>query len=167
MRWRRRRESVMYAVRIDKKEDYMTGKKRVLFVCVHNSARSQMAEAFLNFLAGDRFETMSAGLEPGVLNPLAVEVMKEIGIDISRKQTKSAFDLFKKGELFSYVITVCDAASAEMCPLFPGLLTAQIHWSFADPSAFIGTHDEKLAQTRLVRDAIKTKIAEWLKEMAA
>jgi arsenate reductase (thioredoxin) len=145
----------------------MTDKKRVLFVCVHNSARSQIAEAFLNTLAGDRFEAMSAGLEPGVLNPLVVEVMKETGIDISRNQTKSAFDLFKKGELFSYVVTVCDAASAEMCPLFPGLLTAQIHWSFADPSSFTGTQEEKLAQTRLVRDAIRTKIEEWIKEMAA
>ena len=142
-------------------------KKRVLFVCVHNSARSQMAEAFLKTLAGDRFEAMSAGLEPGVLNPLAVEVMKEIGIDISQNWTKSAFDLFKKGELFSYVVTVCDAASAEMCPLFPGLLMAQIHWSFADPSSFTGTHEEKLVQTRLVRDAIKTKIEEWLKEVTA
>ena len=97
----------------------MTDKKRVLFVCVHNSARSQMAEAFLNTLAGDRFEAMSAGLEPGTLNPLVVEVMKEVGIDISRNQTKSAFDLFKKGELFSYVITVCDAASAESARFFP------------------------------------------------
>jgi arsenate reductase (thioredoxin) len=137
-------------------------KKRVLFVCVHNSARSQMAEAFLKTLAGDRFEVMSAGLEPGTLNPVAVEVMKEIGIDISKNQTKSAFDLFKKGKLFSYVITVCDAASAEMCPLFPGLLTAQIHWSFADPSSFTGSHEEKLAQTRLVRDAIKAQVEEWL-----
>jgi arsenate reductase (thioredoxin) len=140
-------------------------KKRVLFVCVHNSARSQIAEAFLNMLAGDRFEAMSAGLEPGTLNPLVVEVMKELGIDISHNQTKSAFDLYKKGELFSYVITVCDAASAEMCPLFPGLVTAQIHWSFADPSSFTGTYEEKLAQTRLVRDAVRTKIEGWLKEV--
>src|SRR5512137_169025 len=156
----------MYDAKI-RKEDHMTDKKRVLFVCVHSSARSQMAEAFLRKLAGDRFEVMSAGLEPGTLNPLVVEVMKEAGIDISRNQTKSAFDLFKKGELFSYVITVCDAASAEQCPLFPGLLTAQIHWSFADPSSFTGTHEEKLVQTRAVRDAIKTKIEEWLKEIAA
>jgi len=142
-------------------------KKRVLFVCVHNSARSQMAEAFLNSLAGDRFEAHSAGLEPGVLNPLAVEVMKEMGIDISQKQTKSAFDLFKKGELFSYVVTVCDAASAEMCPLFPGLLSRQIHWSFEDPSVFTGTHEERLEKTRQVRDAIKSKIGEWLRGLEA
>ena len=137
-------------------------KKRVLFVCVHNSARSQLAEAFLNTLAGDRVEAMSAGLEPRALNPLAVAVMKEVGIDISQNQTKSAFDLYKEGELFSYVITVCDTASAEMCPLFPGLLTAQIHWSFPHPSSFTGTYEEKLAQIRAVRDAIKTTIEEWL-----
>jgi arsenate reductase len=126
-----------------------------------------MAEAFLNVLAGDRFEAMSAGLEPGTLNPLAIDVMKEMGIDISRSQTKSAFDLYKKGELFSYVITVCDATSAEMCPLFPGLVTAQIHWSFADPSSFTGTYEEKLAQTRAVRNAIKANIEEWLQEVKA
>jgi arsenate reductase len=145
----------------------MMNKKRVLFVCVHNGARSQMAEAFLNSLAGDRFEAHSAGLEPGVLNPLVVEVMKEMGIDISQKQTKSAFDLFKKGELFSYVVTVCDAASAEMCPIFPGLVTKTIHWSFEDPSAFTGTHEERLEQTRKVRDAIKRKIEEWLRGLEA
>jgi arsenate reductase (thioredoxin) len=146
-------------------EDRGMDKKKVLFVCVHNSARSQMAEAFLKVLAGDRFEVMSAGLEPGTLSPLAVEVMKEVGIDISKNQTKSAFDLFNQGKLFNYVISVCDAASAELCPIFPGLLTAQIHWSFADPSSFTGTNEEKLAQTRLVRDAIRHSIEAWLKEI--
>ncbi|HOJ44292.1 MAG TPA: arsenate reductase ArsC [Syntrophorhabdaceae bacterium] len=140
-------------------------KKRVLFVCVHNSARSQMAEALLNHLAGDRFEAESAGLEPGVLNPLAVSVMKEIGIDISQKKTKSVFDLFKRGELFSYVITVCDAASAEACPVFPGLITKTIHWSFEDPSNFDGTYEERLEKTRKVRDAIRKKIEEWISEV--
>ena len=143
----------------------MADKKRVLFVCVHNSARSQIAEAFLNALAGDGFQAMSAGLEPGTLSHLVVKAMEEVGIDISRNQTKSAFDLYKKGELFSYVITVCDAASAEQCPLFPGLLTAQMHWSFADPSAFTGTDEEKLVQTRVLRDTIKTRIEEWLREV--
>ena len=141
-------------------------KKRVLFVCIHNSARSQIAEAFLNNLAGDRFEAVSAGLEPGKLNPLVVEVMKETGIDISQNQTKSVFDLYKKGELFSYVVTVCDAARAQRCPVFPGLLTQQIHWGFTDPSTFTGTSGEKLAQTRKLRDAIKAKIEEWLKEIS-
>jgi arsenate reductase (thioredoxin) len=139
-------------------------KKRVLFVCVHNSARSQMAEAFLNDIAGDGFAAMSAGLEPGALNPLAVEVMKEVGIDISRNKTKSVFDLFKKGELFAYVVTVCDVTSAEMCPLFPGLVTKQLHWSFEDPSSFEGDLEMRLTRTRKVRDMIKAKIKEWIKE---
>ena len=94
-------------------------KQKVLFICVHNSARSQIAEAFLNKICGDQFEAHSAGLEPGTLNPLAVESMREIGIDILQKQTQSVFDVFKSGELFSYVITVCDETSAERCPIFP------------------------------------------------
>src|SRR5512135_3370126 len=98
----------------------VVSKQKVLFVCVHNSARSQMAEALLNRLGRDRFEAMSAGLEPGQLNPCAVRVMGEIGLDISHNQTKDIFSLYKKGELFSYVITVCDEANAERCPTFPG-----------------------------------------------
>ncbi|HEY3277510.1 MAG TPA: arsenate reductase ArsC [Syntrophorhabdaceae bacterium] len=140
-------------------------KKRVLFVCVHNSARSQMAEAFLKSLAGDRFEVVSAGLDPGPINPLVVEVMREAGIDLSHNQSKSVFDLYRRGELFSYVISVCDQASAEACPVFPGLLTRQIHWSFDDPSGFTGTREERLARTRAVRDAIKARIEAWLREV--
>jgi arsenate reductase len=123
-----------------------------------------MAEALLKKIPGDRFEVESAGLEPGVINPLAVEVMKEIGIDISRNQTKSVFDLFKEGKLYTYVITVCDEASAEKCPFFPGI-TTRLHWSFADPSIFTGTHEEKLEKTRQVREAIRNKIESWFKEM--
>jgi arsenate reductase len=141
-------------------------KKRVLFVCVHNSARSQIAEAFLNNLARDRFEALSAGFEPKPLNPLAIEVMKEAGLDISQNQAKSVFDLFKRGELFSYIISVCDESSAQRCPIFPGLLVPRIQWSFADPSAFTGTLEERLAKTRQVRDEIKAKIEEWLKEIS-
>lgn len=140
----------------------MVDKKGVLFVCVHNSARSQMAEALLNSLAGDRFEAESAGLEPGVLNPFAVETMKEVGLDISRNKTKGVLDLFKKGRVFSYVITVCDETSAEQYPIFPGLLTKTIHRSFEDPSTFTGTDEEKLEKIRKVRNAIKEKIEEWL-----
>ena len=141
-------------------------KKTVLFVCMHNSARSQMAEAFLNNLAGDRFEGLSAGFEPGTLNPLAIEVMKEAGIGISQNQTKSVFDLYKKGERFSYVITVCDEASEQRCPVFPTFPTRRVHWSLADPSTFTGTLEERLARTRQVRDEIKSKIEEWLKEIS-
>lgn len=139
-------------------------KKRVLFVCVHNSARSQMSEAFLNSLAGDRFEGHSAGLEPGKLNPLAVEAMKEAGLDISGNATKSVFDLFKRGELFAYVITVCDAEAAQRCPVFPGLTTT-LNWSFPDPAAFQGSWEERLARTRAVRDAIKARIEEFIRDV--
>ncbi len=136
-------------------------KTRVLFVCIHNSARSQMAEAFLNQLAGDRFEALSAGLEPGTLNPLVVEVMGEIGIDISRNKTKSVFDFYQQGQLFSYVFTVCDAASGERCPIFPGV-TKRIHWGFPDPSAVTGSHEEKLVKIREIRDVIKTEIEKFI-----
>src|ERR1041384_7386349 len=98
-------------------------KKNVLFVCIHNSARSQMAEAFLKQTCPDEFEAHSAGLEPGTLNPIVVEAMREIGIDISGNQTKAVFDMVRSGQSFAYVITVCDEASAERCPIFPGITT--------------------------------------------
>jgi arsenate reductase len=139
-------------------------KIRVLFVCVHNCARSQMAEAFLRTLAGEKYEAVSAGLEPGMLNPLAVEVMREVGIDISRNKTKSVFELYQRGELFAYVITVCDSQAAERCPQFPGLRVKTINWSFSDPASFTGTQEEKLEKARQVRDAIKTKIEAFLRD---
>jgi arsenate reductase (thioredoxin) len=139
-------------------------KVKVLFVCIHNSARSQMAEAILNRLGGDRFEARSAGLEPGQLNPFAVKVMEEIGIDISHNLTKDVFDFYKKGELFNYVITVCDEAAAEKCPIFPGIVE-RVTWSFADPSALTGTDEERLRGTRMVRDQIREKIARWVEEV--
>ncbi|HEY1718015.1 MAG TPA: arsenate reductase ArsC [Verrucomicrobiae bacterium] len=133
-------------------------KKKVLFVCIHNSARSQMAEAFLNQICGDEFEAHSAGLEPGKLNPTVVEAMQEVGIDISSNKTKSVSEFLNSNKLFSHVITVCDETSAERCPIFPGA-TTRLHWSFPDPSAFQGA--ERLAKTREVRDAIKEKIGQW------
>lgn len=139
-------------------------KPKVLFICVHNSARSQMAEAWLNDLCGDFFEAQSAGLEPGTLNPLAVEVMREAGIDISRKQTQAVFDVFTSGQLFAYVITVCDESNAEKCPIFPGP-TKRLHWSFADPSQVTGTKEEKLARMREIRDEIRDKIDNWCAEV--
>jgi arsenate reductase len=137
----------------------------VLFVCVHNSARSQMAEAFLNQLAGDRFTAESAGLEPGKLNPAVVAAMKEVGIDISANQTKGVFDFLKAGRTFQFVITVCDGASAEKCPVFPGI-SKRLGWSFEDPSSFDGIHEEKLIRTRLVRDAIKQEVESFIKSHA-
>jgi len=139
-------------------------KSKVLFVCIHNSARSQMAEAFLNQICGNEFEAHSAGLEPGKLNPIVVEAMQEVGIDISGNQTKAVFDFIKAGKTFAYVITVCDETSAERCPIFVGV-TKRLHWSFPDPSAIQGTHDEKLARTREIRDTIKQQIEKWCDEV--
>jgi arsenate reductase len=139
-------------------------KKKVLFVCIHNSARSQMAEAFLKQICAAEFEPHSAGIEPGKLNPLAVEVMWEAGIDISANQTKAVSDYLGSAQSFAYVITVCDETSAERCPIFPGG-AKRLHWGFADPSAFQGTLSEKLAGTREVRDAILRKIEQWCEEV--
>ncbi|HME88334.1 MAG TPA: arsenate reductase ArsC [Chthoniobacterales bacterium] len=138
-------------------------KKNVLFICVHNSARSQMAAALLNKRCGEFFEAQSAGLEPGKLNPLAVEVLNEIAIDISGNKTQAVFDVFKSGELFAYVITVCNESEAEACPIFPGV-TTRLHWSFPDPSKFTGTHEETLEQTRKVRDKIDNQIRRFCDE---
>lgn len=136
-------------------------KEKVLFVCVHNSARSQMAEAWLNELGGEHYEADSAGFEPGGLNPLVVKAMQEVGIDISGNRTKSVFDLYKAGGLYSYVITVCDEANAERCPVFPGL-NQRLQWSFADPSKFEGSDEEKMGKVREVRDEIKDKVQEFI-----
>jgi arsenate reductase len=138
-------------------------KIKVLFVCIHNSARSQMAEAFLNSLAGDRFEAESAGIEPGKLNPIVVDAMKEIGLDISKNKTKDVFEFYKLGKTYNYVITVCDKNAAEKCPVFLGV-AERIHWSFPDPSALKGNYEEKLEGTRKIRDQIKRKIEEWIRD---
>jgi len=141
-------------------------KSNVLFICVHNSARSQMAEAWLNHICSDAFVAESAGLEPGVLNPLVVEAMQEAGIDISEKQTQAVFDVFKAGKLFSHVITVCDETSAEKCPIFPGI-AKRWHWSFPDPSALTGSHDQKMTRVREIRDEIRKKIEAWCDEVCS
>ncbi|GAA4306464.1 arsenate reductase ArsC [Compostibacter hankyongensis] len=138
-------------------------KYKVLFVCVHNSARSQMAEAFLNEMGKEQFEADSAGIAPGVLNLNVVAAMAETGIDISDKQTKAAFDLIEQGKHYDAVITVCDTASAEKCPVFPGKIK-RIAWSFPDPSAFGGTNEQIMEQTRQVRDAIRQKVADFIQE---
>ncbi len=141
-------------------------KKKVLFLCVHNSARSQMAAAFFNRICGEEFEAQSAGLSPGKLNPIVVEAMQEAGIDISGNKTQGVFDVFRSGQLFAYVVTVCSEAEAEGCPIFPGT-TTRLHWPFPDPSKFDGDHDEKLAQTRSVRDMMEAKIESWCAENCA
>jgi arsenate reductase (thioredoxin) len=138
-------------------------KHRILFVCIHNSARSQMAEAFLKKYGGDVFDVESAGLEPGPINPNVVEVMSEVGIDLSQKGTQDVFDLFRKGRMFNVVVTVCDQVSAERCPIFPGM-TKRLAWSFPDPSAFQGSREEILQETRAVRDEIEEKVKAYAKE---
>lgn len=141
----------------------MPSKHRILFVCIHNSARSQMAEAFLKKYGGDAFETESAGLEPGTLNPNVVEVMKEVGIDLTGKPTQGVFDLFRQGRLYNAIVTVCDKEAAERCPIFPGMVK-RIAWSFKDPSSFSGSREEILQQTREVRDEIEQQIKTFVRE---
>jgi arsenate reductase len=141
-------------------------KPKILFICVHNSARSQMAEAFLNDIGGAEFEAQSAGLEPGTLNPLVVEAMREAGLDISRNKTQAVFDVFKSGQLFTYVVTVCSEAEAGGCPIFPGP-AQRLHWPFPDPSKVEGTHEEKLATIRQIRDAIRTRVEQFCAENCA
>jgi len=138
-------------------------KKKVLFICVHNSARSQIAETFLNDLGQGEYLAESAGLEPGKLNPYVVRVMKELGYDLSNNKTKSVLDFYRDGKLYSYVITVCDEGNSERCPIFPGQVE-RLHWSFPDPSGFKGSEEEILNKTRDVRDKIFEKIRSWIKE---
>lgn len=138
-------------------------KQRVLFICTHNSARSQMAEGLLNALAGDRFEACSAGTEATHVRPLALRAMAEIGIDISRHESKTLERFLSQP--FDAVITVCDAA-AEACPIFVGA-KRQLHWSFPDPSKATGSEEEQLAVYRRVRDAIRQRIEAELLQNAA
>jgi len=142
----------------------MKNKIHVLFLCVHNSARSQIAETYLKKLGGDAFHVESAGLEPGKLNPLAIEVMKEEGIDISQNPTNDVFDFFKQGRKFQYVVTVCDKEASDRCPVFPGM-HEKINWSFADPSGLQGTWSEKLQATRIIRDKIKDAVIRLIEEI--
>ncbi|HEY4965691.1 MAG TPA: arsenate reductase ArsC [Puia sp.] len=139
---------------------------KVLFVCIHNLARSQMAEAFLKKWGSDRFIAESAGLEPGTMNPNVVIVMQEIGIDLSQKTTQGVFDLYKRGTTYDAVITVCDGASAERCPVFPGR-SKRLAWSFEDPSSMKGNLEEVLEHTRKVRDEIEEKVKDFIKESSA
>ena len=129
-------------------------KQRVLFICTHNSARSQMAEGLLRHLAGDRFDAFSAGTEATEVRPLAIKAMREIGIDISHQHSKTLEGYLH--EPFDMVITVCDSA-AEACPIFPGAVQRR-HWSFEDPSRATGTEDEQLVVYRRIRDEIRSRI---------
>ena len=153
------RRAALDGRRVGFDEEVPMMRRRVLFVCVHNSARSQMAEAFLAQMCPDELEVASAGLEPTRINPLVVEVMKEVGIDLSQKSTQAVWDLAKKGALFAYVISVC-AEAGERCPIFPGVCK-RLAWSFDDPGQLDGTHEEKLAGTRVIRDQIRAEVARF------
>ncbi len=133
-------------------------KRRVLFLCTHNSARSQMAEGFLRALGGDRFEAASAGTEATRVHPLAIRVMDEVGIDLGGHSSKT-FDQFLT-QAWDCVITVCDNAN-ERCPIFPAP-TTRLHWSFEDPSAAAGSEEERLQTFRRIRDEILAKIRIWI-----
>lgn len=138
-------------------------KIRVLFVCVHNSGRSQMAEAFLKARGGDRFIVESAGLEPGSMNPRVVEAMAEIGFDLSKNTADSVFDFYKQGRLYDYVITVCHDSEGK-CPIFPGIVKRQ-NWPFEDPAKVEGDREEKMEKIGKIRDAIDARIKSWISEM--
>jgi arsenate reductase len=129
---------------------------RVLFLCTHNSARSQMAEGFLRAMAGDRFEAGSAGTEKTSVNPLAIRAMAELGIDLGGHTSK----LYASGP-WDYLITVCDDAN-ERCPWVPGSVK-RLHWSFPDPSRATGSEEERLAVFRRVRDQIQERLTDWLR----
>jgi arsenate reductase len=132
----------------------MGNKIKVLFICQHNSGRSQIAEAYLKSLYGDYFEIESAGLAPAkAVNPLVVRVMSEIGVDLSQKKPQSVFELFKQGKLYDHVVTVCHDTESN-CPIFPGI-SKRWHWPFPDPAAATGTDAEKLQKAREIRDTIR------------
>lgn len=135
---------------------------RVLFLCTHNSARSQMAEGWLRRLGGDRFDAHSAGTEATRVRPLAIRAMAEVGVDISRQESK-ALDRYV-AQPWEFVITVCDRAN-EACPFFPGG-KRRLHWSFPDPSRATGSEDEQLAVYRQVQDAIRARVATFVDEVA-
>lgn len=136
---------------------------KVLVLCVHNSARSQIGEAYLKKFGDGRFEAESAGLEPGALNPFVVHALAEDGIDIAGKPTRDVFELYKAGKRFHYVITVCSKEAAERCPIFPGV-HEKLHWPFPDPSTFRGSDEEILSQVRGVRDQIKEAMRKFVEE---
>ena len=137
-------------------------KQRILFLCTGNSARSQMAEAFLRDYADEVFEVHSAGLEPKGINPLTVQVMDEVGIDLSG-QTSKGIESYLGKVHFQYLITVCDDADKNCPTVWPGV-TNRMHWSFEDPAKFEGTEEEKLAKFREVRDLIEQRIKVWVAE---
>jgi len=140
-------------------------KKKVLLICVHNSARSQMAEEYLKLYGGDEFEAESAGYKPSKINPYVIQVMKEEGIDLTNKKTQSVFDLIKGDKFFGYIITVCDRTQEEECPIFPGVIR-RLHWDLENPEDYTGTDEEILEKLRLLRDKIKAMVKSFIVEVS-
>lgn len=140
----------------------MNSKQRVLFLCTGNSARSQMAEAFLLRYGGDRFEPHSAGLEPKEINPFTIQVMKEIGYPMNDHSSKGV-GMYLGKMLFHYLITVCDNADQNCPTAWPGV-NKRLHWSFEDPAVFDGSEEEKLVKFRDIRDQIEVRVRDWLAE---
>jgi arsenate reductase len=139
---------------------------KVLFVCIHNSARSQMAEAFANHYGNGELTAESAGIDSGKINPLVVRSMQEIGIDMSAHYAKTVASVQEAGKTYDMVITVCDEANAARCPVFPGKVK-RAAWFFDDPSALGGTEEEKLARIAVIREQIRTKVQEFVAEAKA
>ena len=136
---------------------------RVLFVCEHNSARSQMAEAFLKKIGGDVFEVESGGIEAGIINPLIIEVMQEKGYNLQEKTTQTTLNLLKQGKRYDIIITVCSREASEQCPIFPGR-ALRMNWPFDDPSKVAGDKNTKLETIRKIRDKIEEKIKAFVHE---
>lgn len=135
--------------------------KKVLFICVHNSARSQMAEEFLRKYGSEYFEMESAGFKPSNINPLVAQVMLEEGVDLSNKKTQSVAELVRKGKFYGLVVTVCNKALEKECPIFPGN-PVRLNWNLENPEDFTGTVEEKLTKTRILRDEIKELVFEFI-----
>jgi len=164
LRWRTDiRDGDRCVVTYRKKEEPMATeeKERVLFICVHNSARSQIAEEYLRKIGGDIFEVESAGLTPGALNLRVVTALAEEGIDISHKTPQSVFDLYRSGRTYSYVIAVCSRQAEENCPLFPGPVR-RINWPFPDPATFTGSSAEIDQKVRELRNAIRESVMQFV-----
>jgi len=138
-------------------------KIKVLFICIHNAARSQIAEALLKKFGGEKYEVASAGYLPTTINPLVVKIMQEEGVDLSEKKTQSVFSLIQAGNFYGYVITVCNRAKETECPVFPGV-TKKLHWDLEDPEDYAGTEEEKLDKIRALKDRIKQLVLDFINE---
>ena len=139
----------------------MNQPRRILFVCIHNSGRSQMAEAFLNDLGSPEFVAESAGVEPRSINPDVVRVMQEVGYDLFGAQSDNIVDFFRQGRLYEQVIYVCERGTEQDCPVFPGVRQT-LHWPYPDPAALAGDEAERLEALREIRDRIRERVEEWL-----